>query len=76
MRDFDLCIAWQKDNKGKALAWFFEQIQALPQEAFLGGIKVNTTFYAVYSSFTLIPDHTHFILDKTSSKITSLIALT
>ncbi|ANO35090.1 LysR family transcriptional regulator [Vibrio breoganii] len=36
VREIDLCVAWQKDNKGKALAWFIEQIQALPSEVFLG----------------------------------------
>lgn len=34
-RNVDLCVAWRKDNKGKALAWFVEQIQALPNDAFL-----------------------------------------
>ncbi|MEH6454450.1 MAG: LysR substrate-binding domain-containing protein [Psychromonas sp.] len=36
IRKMDLCVAWQKDNKGKALAWFVEQIQALQSDVFLG----------------------------------------
>lgn len=34
-RCLDLCVAWQKDNNGKALAWFVEQIKALPSDLFL-----------------------------------------
>ena len=34
-RNQDLCVAWRKDNKGKALAWFVEQIQALQSNVFL-----------------------------------------
>ncbi|MCC4834282.1 LysR family transcriptional regulator [Shewanella sp. 10N.7] len=36
IRAIDLCVAWRKDNKGKALAWFVEQIQALQSDVFLG----------------------------------------
>lgn len=34
--EMDLCLAWRKDNKVKALAWFIEQIQALSSDTFLG----------------------------------------
>jgi DNA-binding transcriptional LysR family regulator len=34
-RNHELCIAWRKDNKGNALAWFVEQIQALQNNEFL-----------------------------------------
>ncbi|MFQ3175467.1 MAG: DNA-binding transcriptional LysR family regulator [Psychromonas sp.] len=34
-RNHDLCIAWCKDNKGNALAWFVEKIQALTSNVFL-----------------------------------------
>jgi len=33
-RSNDVCVAWQKDNKGMALAWFVEQIQALQSNVF------------------------------------------
>lgn len=33
-RHHDLCVAWRKDNNGKALAWFVEQIQALQSNVF------------------------------------------
>jgi len=33
-RDLGLYVAWRKDNNGKALAWFIEQITALPEHAF------------------------------------------
>lgn len=33
-RDLGLYVAWQKGNKGKALAWFVEQIKGLPDCSF------------------------------------------
>lgn len=34
-RNIDLCSAWRKDNKGKALSWFVEQLKSLDKYAFL-----------------------------------------
>lgn len=34
-RTLDLCSAWRKDNKGKALAWFVKQLETLQADAFL-----------------------------------------
>ena len=33
-RDLDLCVAWKKENQGKALAWFIKQINTLPESDF------------------------------------------
>ncbi|MEH6453686.1 MAG: LysR substrate-binding domain-containing protein, partial [Psychromonas sp.] len=32
--ELDLCVAWRKDNKGKALAWFVEQLKTLQKSEF------------------------------------------
>ncbi|MDA7746429.1 LysR family transcriptional regulator [Psychromonas sp.] len=34
-RKHNLCMAWRKENKGKALNWFIEKIQSLPSNLFL-----------------------------------------
>jgi len=33
-RQHELCIAWRKDNKGKALAWFVEQLKQMELSRF------------------------------------------
>lgn len=34
-RSHDLCVAWRKDNEGKALAWFIEEIKQMEMNLFL-----------------------------------------
>ena len=36
-RNPKLCIAWRKDNKGKALAWFVERIGQMDMDVFFDG---------------------------------------
>ncbi|MEZ9890385.1 LysR substrate-binding domain-containing protein [Vibrio breoganii] len=36
IREVNICSAWRKDNKGKALAWFVDKLQTLPHDVFLG----------------------------------------
>jgi len=34
-RSHNLCVAWRKDNKGKALAWFVNKIKEMERNLFL-----------------------------------------
>ncbi|PKG75621.1 LysR family transcriptional regulator [Shewanella sp. Choline-02u-19] len=40
-RNHDMCAAWRKENKGKALAWFVEKIKALKNDVFFTEDPLN-----------------------------------